>query len=139
VEEIPRRNTGAMKRIAAALVVVLFAACGGDNDGPCASRDGLYRVTLVAQSGNCGTISDIVLNANMAPSNMSCTGGSTPSADMCSATVDTTCAVEGGSVTMRGRVTWNRTGSLGTGTVYFDVVDRAGGCHGVYSATYRKI
>ncbi len=129
------------------VIVAMLGACGGgDNDtgGPCAQRSGLYRVTYVQKSGNCGPVNEAVINMDAAGEMTgACSGTSALSPDGCEATVDLRCAQPGTNrwLLARGKTLWSASGSTGTSYFYLELQTMAGAplCAGTYDATFSRI
>lgn len=124
------------------VALLALGGCGSGDDGECAPRGGLYRMSFVeARNGTCGPLPDTVINANAAD-DPSCMGDAVNSADMCVVQLDQVCQTsDGGSVANRGQVTWDAGGNRGTGTVYFESRSRTGGvqCASTYQVTFARL
>lgn len=114
-----------------------------DESGPCTARSGLYRVTYRAQSGNCGPINEVVINAD-APAGsggMSACMGVGLTLDQCEGTLDTTCPIANGQiVATRGTVRWHRDAEGGSASLYIELRDATGAvtCNGIYAVTFSR-
>lgn len=127
------------------LAAMLFCgACGGNpDDGPCVPRSGLYKVTFVPRSGDCGAINESIINVDT-PDDGSCMGTVVPK-DVCGeSTVDVTCKLAGASMqsmVLRGKVTWRNDATSGRAEAYIELRASTGLplCNGIYSITYTKV
>jgi hypothetical protein len=117
-------------------VVVLFLVAGC---GPmvCKDRSGTYTMSTTRRTGDCGNLGETVVQVGGGGSG-SCSGGSTASEDNCEITVNTTCKDAEGSLTSRGKVTWNADGTEGSGVLEL-VFTGADACQGTYDVRYRKL
>lgn len=142
-----------MQRLWLALLVLLPACSSSPAkpQGPCALRDGTYRVSYTQVDGDCGTISDTVATAHEAQSDVGatgspaapCTGTVAISTDNCATEIQNNRCPEaesGYSVT-NGKATWAVDGSGGNGTVGAIGYDARGveRCQSTYDITWTRL
>ena len=141
-----------MRYVWALLGAVLVSACSSSSssDGPCAIRKGVYTMSWQTRGGDCGDLSESVINVDQpddAPgktvqADAPCSGSIVNSADNCIATMDQTCPVNGqpGSTKTTGKVTFSDDGAGGSGIVGIQLYDGAGAlvCNGSYNLTFTR-
>jgi len=159
-------------RLLVALTSVAMFGCGGDdkeddrgNDvpvvetGPCAKPAGQYKQTFALQSGDCGGVSDFVVdltNGGAAVGTVAsiCGGMGSASADGCKYQIDTTCAAtptnleqlqielyDGTPPTLRiiGTTNWERSADRGSGLWAFTRTSPLAGCHSTYQTQLTRL
>lgn len=121
----------------AVFVATLTVGCGGSGD--CDMPDGLYRVSLRQESGNCGPISDSVISIPSMTMN-TCVSTGRIAADMCWVEVNFRCPqADGSTLTLIGKLDVVGRSGHASGTIYLTDDDRRGPCSSVYAATYTKL
>jgi hypothetical protein len=119
---------------------VLLLGCGGDN-GPCAPRVGLYRWTLVQQSGNCGPLPEHITDGAFAITPSSgCAGSVTVTGDKCTETTQFRCDDAASFGEENASLTWARDGESGAGIIELRHVLKgvASACSSIYGMTARR-
>ncbi len=138
-------------RMALVAALLLTAACSSSSsdDGPCPIRKGTYTMAFRTRDGDCGDVSESVLNAEQPadapgktiPSDAPCTGQFVNSADNCATTMDQTCPTsDGGKTKTAGKLTFDEDASNGTGilgiTLYAPNGDLV--CNGSYDVVVTR-
>jgi hypothetical protein len=128
-------------RVMAAALLVALVGCGGDS-GPCQPRTGLYLVSYKTRSGNCGTINDVVVNADTigGSQGMVACAGTALANDECDGDIDVACPFEGQTLISRGTVHWHHDASAATASIYVELRSQAGTivCNGIYDVAYSR-
>lgn len=123
-------------------------SCTDDGTGgPCGQRTGTYLIQYEERSGTCGPIPEQIDTSTEQPTAIDppCTGGISYSDDNCDVTYETSCPANGigpgYSSTGRGKVTWDESGSSGSGTVQYVVYypDMTIACQSTYDVVATRL
>jgi hypothetical protein len=131
-----------MRLIGVVGVLVLMVGCG--RSGPCKERSGTYSVKHEQRSGNCGAISEYIVNVDQPAPSSQCVFGGGYSADQCDGDMTSTCPNDNpatGSNKWVTSLTWNEDASHATGVVDLVITgtNGHGSCHSTYDLTYSRI
>lgn len=124
-----------------AIALMLLGGCGSADPEPttCTPRSGLYKQHFAEESGSCGTVDDIVFNADT-PSDVQGMG-MVIARDACSGTVDFTTSDQGQTVHFVGTVKWAASGESGSAHLSATITSDATGtqvCTSIYTITFSR-
>jgi hypothetical protein len=113
------------------------------NHGCTMPTSGVYlaHFAQIANGGNCGAVSDQLLDVSKIQTPQ-CTSGTVddePAASGCAVTVDAKgCAIAGGTESLTEKITWNGDYSQATGTAQVSASSNGTSCSEVYDVTLTK-
>ncbi len=131
------------------LAAMLATACSSSSSTSepdrCPIRKGTYTMAFKTRGGDCGDVSESVLNVDQPadapgktiPSDAPCVGQFVNSADNCETTMDETCpTTDGGKTKTAGKLTFDENAASGTGIVGITLSAPNGDvvCNGTYDA-----
>lgn len=126
------------------LTALLLLGCSSSThaSGPCGQRQGTYVLDYTERSGDCGPVSEQIVNVTGAPTvPSSCQGTATASADNCDVKTDYACPdPSAGTDHFTGDVTWSPDGSSGSGIQEITIYSPSGAvaCESDYDVTITR-
>ncbi len=131
------------KRARIGLLLTMLLLSGvvgcGDSNGDCKKPDGTYLMTFNEQSGDCGRISNQIVQLDgFAQPWGQCTGHHDISPDWCTIQINETCTEDDFTMEFQGNLEWNKSGSHASGTWQITASDSSHWCSSIYRVEYER-